>query len=427
MGVRFHRSLKIAPGIRLNVSKSGLGVSVGPRGAKLSVGPNGVYTNVGIPGTGIYSRQKTTNWDSSSPSSNPSPESRSIEVKIFIDDETGKESIKLMEGDREINDDSLLRKIKRDPDFKEKLVGFREKYLQEVQEKESALINVHKHSEAPTDWDAVRKQVNDAVAVRYQRKKLAQPEPNRKIIEGDLIAEANRTIKSLFGKKKKREQYVQERIDSLYDQKVSEWKAKIEAHEVKQDQIEKEENDKYDLELAEWKKEMNRLLNPDMVYIEERLEDLFSEIQLPVEFSISFDVRDSGNLIVLDIDLPEIENFPLKKMQMLASGKISVKNKTQKEIKQDYLLSTTGISFYFASIAFSSAPIIEKVLVSGYTQRINKATGNTEDEYVYTVIFTKDQFQELNIENIDPSLALQQFEHRIDMTKTFDLKTIIPF
>ena len=34
MSFRLQRSIKIAKGIRLNVSKSGLGVSVGPRGRK---------------------------------------------------------------------------------------------------------------------------------------------------------------------------------------------------------------------------------------------------------------------------------------------------------------------------------------------------------------------------------------------------------
>jgi hypothetical protein len=33
MGWRFHRDLNIIPGVRLNVSKSGVSTSVGPHGA----------------------------------------------------------------------------------------------------------------------------------------------------------------------------------------------------------------------------------------------------------------------------------------------------------------------------------------------------------------------------------------------------------
>lgn len=54
MGWRFQKRIRIAPGLRLNVSKRGLGISMGTRGARLSVGPRGVRTSVGIPGSGLY-------------------------------------------------------------------------------------------------------------------------------------------------------------------------------------------------------------------------------------------------------------------------------------------------------------------------------------------------------------------------------------
>jgi hypothetical protein len=54
MGFRFRRSFKIAPGVRLNMGRSGFtSMSVGPRGLKMNVGARGVRTTVGIPGTGI--------------------------------------------------------------------------------------------------------------------------------------------------------------------------------------------------------------------------------------------------------------------------------------------------------------------------------------------------------------------------------------
>lgn len=55
MGFTFRKSFKIAPGVRLNMSKSGLGMSAGVRGARVGFNSRGSYTSVGIPGTGIYS------------------------------------------------------------------------------------------------------------------------------------------------------------------------------------------------------------------------------------------------------------------------------------------------------------------------------------------------------------------------------------
>ena len=58
MGFRFHRSVRLFPGLRLNLSRSGVSASVGRRGAWLTLGRRGVRATVGIPGTGLsYSEQ----------------------------------------------------------------------------------------------------------------------------------------------------------------------------------------------------------------------------------------------------------------------------------------------------------------------------------------------------------------------------------
>jgi Protein of unknown function (DUF4236) len=57
MGFRFRKSIKILPGIRLNVGKKGINsVSVGGRGATANIGKHGTHTTYSIPGTGISYR-----------------------------------------------------------------------------------------------------------------------------------------------------------------------------------------------------------------------------------------------------------------------------------------------------------------------------------------------------------------------------------
>jgi hypothetical protein len=58
MAFRFFRRIKIAPGLSLNVSKSGFSASIGPRGAKLTVGRRGISRSLGIPGTGLSWRDQ---------------------------------------------------------------------------------------------------------------------------------------------------------------------------------------------------------------------------------------------------------------------------------------------------------------------------------------------------------------------------------
>ncbi len=54
MGLRFFRRIRIAPGLTLNLSKSGGSLSLGVRGAHFTLGPRGARSTVGIPGTGIF-------------------------------------------------------------------------------------------------------------------------------------------------------------------------------------------------------------------------------------------------------------------------------------------------------------------------------------------------------------------------------------
>jgi hypothetical protein len=50
--LRFRRSIRIAPGVHVNLGLHGAGLSVGPRGLHLGVNRRGMYTSAGIPGTG---------------------------------------------------------------------------------------------------------------------------------------------------------------------------------------------------------------------------------------------------------------------------------------------------------------------------------------------------------------------------------------
>lgn len=62
MATYLRRSRKVAPGVRVNASKSGLSVSFGQRGARTCVGKRGITRTYGIPGTGVYHREFTS-WE----------------------------------------------------------------------------------------------------------------------------------------------------------------------------------------------------------------------------------------------------------------------------------------------------------------------------------------------------------------------------
>jgi hypothetical protein len=80
MGWRFRRSVKIAPGVRLNFGKSGVtSWSVGGRGARVTFGKRGVTRTMGIPGTGLSYTERIsgpprTSTDAALPVEPPEPD-----------------------------------------------------------------------------------------------------------------------------------------------------------------------------------------------------------------------------------------------------------------------------------------------------------------------------------------------------------------
>ena len=58
MSLRYRKSLKLLPGVRVNLSKSGISTTIGPKGASVNIGKKGTYLNTGVPGTGLYDRTK---------------------------------------------------------------------------------------------------------------------------------------------------------------------------------------------------------------------------------------------------------------------------------------------------------------------------------------------------------------------------------
>lgn len=72
MGMRFRKSLKLGPGLRLNIGKKGGSIRVGPKGAGYTVGTSGQRVSASIPGTGVSVSSKLGKRKSDNQNTNPS-------------------------------------------------------------------------------------------------------------------------------------------------------------------------------------------------------------------------------------------------------------------------------------------------------------------------------------------------------------------
>ncbi len=73
MGLRFYRRIRLGPGLRLNLSRSGTSVTAGETGAHVTIGPRGVGSSVGLPGTGLSYRSQTSQERGGAPGTGSPP------------------------------------------------------------------------------------------------------------------------------------------------------------------------------------------------------------------------------------------------------------------------------------------------------------------------------------------------------------------
>ena len=59
MSFRFRRNFKVASGLRINVSKSGVSQSIGRGDARFTFGPHETRTTVGVRGSGVSYTERT--------------------------------------------------------------------------------------------------------------------------------------------------------------------------------------------------------------------------------------------------------------------------------------------------------------------------------------------------------------------------------
>lgn len=432
--MRYRKRVKIAKGIYVNLSGSGASLSMGVRGASVTAGKKGTYLNTGIPGTGIYNRQKIGGGSTETKSSgylsgSSSAPQMKINVELNLDDK-GSPILRLTDSSgSKITDESIIRKVKRGEQYKQGVEKLIAKKREEVEDNLKNFIEIYKSTPDLYVQSQIQDELSNLTPRQYERRNFTESEPLIDDVKKDLVIEAKQKINKLFfwNNKKLRTEYVANNLKTRHHGLLDKWGQRKYDFELKQDKIETEQNTIFKEEYESIKIDLENYLEGGEDYVSNKIEVILNEITLPVDFSIDYEYTKNKSSLFIDLDLPEIEDMPTEKVNTLASGKISVKGKTQKEIKQEYAQCVSGIAFYFSGLFFNISSKINTIQISGYTQRVSKKTGNIEDDYVYSIKFQRDKFETLNFDNIDPIEAFKNFEHEMNLTKTLELKTIEPF
>lgn len=442
MGVRFRKSVKIMPGVRVNISKSGLSTTIGPKGASINIGKNGAYLNVGIPRTGVYTREKisgkTKSASTSSSGSHYDPEfSRRYELYKPISLKlNGSGKIEIIDKDgKVITDEYFLKKMRGTEAYKsqkEQIVAlWREKceeLYQNAQNSLSELVNIHRYSFDVKPLQAYEQMLTDIKPLRYKPREFTEKEPVREEIEKSLAkyAELHVTTKAFWRIKKLREEYVQENLEPQYQKQHGEWEKAKRDFEQKQQQEAERMNAAY---TADYEAKCNavreRIAGSDE-YVKTHLEEWLSTSTLPVEVNVDYEYEaDTGNMYI-DLLLPSEDIIPQEEIIKLANGGVKGKAKTHTVIQTEYAQMIFGLAICITSGVFDISPAIKRVLTSGFATRRNKE-GDPEKECLYSIKFTREGFENASVRREIPFAFINRFENRLRVTQTWSFKAVTPF
>lgn len=394
MGVRFRRRIRIAPGIYLNLSGSGVSASVGPRGASLTFGRQGVHSNLGIPGTGLYSRDRIAGGSSRRRASSEDRGAAAAEVSIRINDDG---ELLILDKDGLLVSDSLARAVRRD-----RGEALRELLTQFADGANSALesiTEVHQHT-APIDRE-----------FKFEKASFARSKPRE-----PSVIPVSRMTRLLKRQKAKQIDAENARRQKVYEDGLRAWRHLKQRHEER--------------EIQRTTTFHEKLLNADAESMEMWLEQRLRALDWPRETDVSFEINPSTNTVLMDVDLPEIEDMPGGVFRVPMRGwKVSRKPLSDKQRRLNYARHIHGVAFRLIGEVFASLPTAETVILSGYSQRPQKATGQIEDEYLISAKVLRESWSEIafdNLSSVDPVEALTRFELRRKMTATGLFKAVEP-
>jgi len=428
--MRYRKSIRIGKGLRINLSKSGLSLSTGIKGLSLTTGRKGTYLNAGIPGTGIYDRKRIDAGGNHSAVRTTSQLSGTFDIHMDSDG-----TVTFSQDGVPITNPPLIRTIKRSAEYKAEKLRLTEKWKKEIKDKvevinsgTDSLINVASLSQAVLSASEVQDDLNKIKPEKYKRREFSESKPLKEENQHDLEAEAKRTIHSIafWSLDKKRKKYVKERLQIQYQKDLSNWEKKKQAFDAIEQEKEKKINEKY-LEDYNTKTEYLRaVLEGKKEFVEQQVDSCLKKIELPLDFSVQYDYVQQSHFLYVDLDLPEIEDLPDDKAAQLASGKLKMKKKSKTENRADYARCVFGFAVFFASHLFNISTAIDKICISGFTQRRDK-DGNLFDDYIYSIIFNRSKFEGQNIKTLNPIDFCMTFENRCILSKTNVFKTIKPF
>ena len=397
--MRFRKSIKLAPGIRLNASTRGASVSLGGRGATWNVSLRGVRTTVSIPGTGVsWSRQLSGRARSRPPSrrASPRPSGAAGQAIIAAEDAALREVVEQWRDTPPIPGLGAFKAACQHQPYEHPEPPPRPVDLAQLasRERSKLLAQARRDAKAPSILEAIG--VGVAVAAVGGAVTLlawlatGSPAALVALTGGAVLASATAGVMVGAVSTARSRAAIEARVDEQLAQRWNEvqvaanrrYLTMLSQFETRRSGEENTWNEEERRRVA-W---VQRLIRGEPDAVEAALEAALEQLDFPFETEAAISVSSDGGAFLL-VDLPEIEDvIPDERTKVLKSGAVRSAKRSAADRQDAYARLTCGLVLQLAAAAFSVSPWIGEVHVAAYTQRRVAKTGALRDEYVIELV-----------------------------------------
>ena len=447
MTYRFDKNFRILAGFLLETEYKGHFIYLDPiTGERVRRNPKNLYLSVGYPGSTLYYRAPLPGRENQE-----EPPDKIVHDANLALDEEGFLVIKMKDG-RIIEHGKTRRLVHMAKDI-EKFHRFMQDKVNGMNEDVDTLLSVHKEAVSP---NAPRLLYPEVFYEPYPERMLSSRFWFLGIIAIILVAyyalpDASHPSLLIIGLVAATLLMLYLRIKGIrnYDDSLSKWEARKREFEEKQQDF-----------LKSWKEECECGEDHNAV-----LGLALDSFDWPRDTNVSFEFRDGGKELYLDMDLPAWDELPAQAWR-IGGDKVTLERSiiSPYDRRERYVRHVHSLAFLAASIAFWSTPSLETLYLSAFcenytppdpaignpppdpkkkvdprfpnahpvaTPRVEHEPGTGEPAFLLSLKINRDDWAKLNFDNLhrlNPVHALEDFEMRRDLdTQHMILNKITPF
>jgi hypothetical protein len=393
MSLRFRRRVTLAPGLRLNLSKSGVSLSAGPRGTSVTVGRQGIYRNLGVPGTGLYHRTRIADLPGGKWAGGGVAGGAVGEAGITLSEQGW---VELVDGAGSPLPDAEARRL-RDA-LREPIQSWLADEVERINAGIDRILGIHLETPPPEPLGPYR-------TVAFAERRPAPPPAVAPNPIARLVPPWRRSIERRGEEERVR-----------YRAAITGWEERRRVHE----EVERERAEA---------SEGTRAGEP--AAMRSWIGQVLQAIDWPRETEVAFEIGAEGREFHLDVDLPPPERMPIQRAEPSRRPfKLNLSERSDRRVREVYMRHVHGVAFRLAGEVFRDLPTVERAVISGYTQRTDGATGRGVEEYLYSVRISRDAWADIDFERldaVDPMEALARFELRREMSTTGIFRPVEPW